>query len=119
MAIVQVVIMLVNESVNAKKGSTVTISCNPKTFTYTLTCDASNFVFSTDELEQGETYTVSLDGSQVCEITLSDTLTAYGNVSMSGQPGGMRGQPGGNMNGGQPGNMGGMQPPDRIIGQGR
>lgn len=111
--------MFVSLGANAEKGSTVTISCNSKTFTYTLTCDASNFVFSSDELEQGEAYTVSLDGSQVCEITLSDTLTAYGNVSMSGQPGGMRGQPGGNMNGGQPGNMGGMQPPDGKIGQGR
>ena len=107
MAIVQVVIMLVNESVNAKKGS------------YTLTCDTSNFVFSSRELEQGETYTVTPDGSQVCEITLSDTLTAYGNVSTSGQPGNMGGQPGDNMNGGQPGNMGGIQPPDGKIGQGR
>lgn len=111
--------MFVSLGANAEKGSTVTITGNSKTFTYTLTCDASNFVFSSDELEQGETYTVSLDGSQVCEITLNDTLTAYGNVSTSGQPGGMGGQPGGNMNGGQPGNMGGMQPPDGKIGQGR
>ena len=88
-------------------------------FCYTLTCGTSNFVFSSRELEQGETYTVTPDGSQVCEITLSDTLTAYGNVSTSGQPGDMLGQPGDNMNGGQPGNMGGMQPPDGKIGQGR
>lgn len=115
MAIVQVVIMLVNESVNAKKGSAVTIS-GGSLYAYMRRVKLR---FSSDELEQGETYTVSLDGSQVCEITLSDTLTAYGNVSMSGQPGGMRGQPGGNMNGGQPGNMGGMQPPDGKIGQGR
>lgn len=111
--------MFVSLGVNAKKGSAVTISGGSKTFTYTLTCDASNFVFSSDELEQGETYTVTLDGSQVCEITLSDTLTTYGNVSTSGQPGDMSGQPGDNMNGGQPGNMGGMQPPDGKIGQGR
>ncbi len=118
--------MFVSLGSNAKKGSTVTISGNSKTFTYTLTCDASNFIFSSPELEQGETYTVTLDGSQVCEITLSDTLTTYGNVSSSGQPGGMSGQPGdmsgqpgGNMNGGQPGGMGGMQPPDGKGGQGR
>ena len=86
-------------------------------FCYTLTCGTSNFVFSSRELEQGETYTVTPDGSQVCEITLSDALTAYGNVSTSGQPGDMEGQPG-DM-GGQPGNMGGIQPPDGKIGQGR
>lgn len=111
--------MFVSLGTNAKKGSTLTISGGSKTFTYTLTCDASNFVFSSPELEQGETYTVALDGSQVCEITLNDTLTTYGNVSTSGLPGGMGGLPGDNMNGGQPGNMGGMQPPDGMNGQGR
>lgn len=118
--------MFVSLGMNAKKGSTVTISGSGKTFTYTLTSDASNIIFSSPELTQGETYTVTLDSESICEITLDDMLTTYGNVSTSGQPGGgmggmggMGGQPGGDMNGGQNGNMGGMQPPDGNNGQGR
>lgn len=121
--------MFFSLSSGASKGSEVVISNGEKTFTYTLTCDASNIVFSSPELEQGETYTVTLNGESVCEITLDDMLTTYGNVSTSGQPGGGMngqpggdmgaGQPGGGMNGGQNGNMGGMQPPDGNNGQGR
>lgn len=107
--------MFVSLGSNRTAGETVTISGASGTYTYTLTCNASNFVFSSPELNDGETYTVSCSGDTIAEITLESGLTTYGNVN-SGAPGMGGGQPGGmggGQPGGQPGGMGGMQsPPD-------
>lgn len=95
--------MFVSFGSNRAVGETVTISGVSCSYTYTLTCNASNFVFSSPELKEGETYTVYCDGETVAEITLESGLTTYGNVN-SGMSG-MGGQPGGQ--------SGGMQsPPD-------
>ena len=63
------------------------------------------------DLVQGETYSISTNGTKLCEVTLSgiNTSIASDGTAVSG---GMNGGMGGNMNGGMGGNMnGGMGTP--------
>ena len=61
---------------------------------------------SSPDLTQGETYYVSTNGTQLCEVTLSSVNT---NISSDGSAvsGGMNGGMGGGMGGGMNGDMGG------------
>lgn len=59
----------------------------------------ANIVFSSPQLQVGESYTVLIDGEQAAEVTLTDTLTRVsdtgeavtGNMGMGGGRGGMGG----------------------------
>ncbi|MCD7862554.1 MAG: carbohydrate-binding domain-containing protein [Lachnospiraceae bacterium] len=70
---------------------TITDADGTVIYQYTVTKSGSSVVFSSPELKQGETYTLTV-GSQSAEITLSSTSTTTS--GSSGMGGGMGGQSG-------------------------
>lgn len=113
------------------KGSYVALEGENQSFVFQLPVNASTMVFSSPELEGGAAYTVSYGGAYsgestdgICsggtysggtaltELTLSESITTYGNVGMGGGmgmggPGGMGGGMGGKFGGDMTGEAGG------------
>ena len=77
-------------------GTKVTVkdSSGNEVLTYTPAKNFQSFVFSTDKLKSGETYTIYAGDTQEGTFTVSDITTTVGNVSSGmggGKPGGMQG----------------------------
>ncbi len=109
---------MVTFSSSLSAGSTIVITDSEgnEIYSYTLAKSADNIVFSSEDLVQGETYTVTC-GNQ------SQTVTAVLESSSSGSmmPGGMgSGGMGGSFGGGMPsdGSFGEGMPSDGSFGQG-
>ncbi|MBD8943243.1 MAG: carbohydrate-binding domain-containing protein [Clostridiales bacterium] len=81
-------------------GTKVTVkdSSGNEVLTYTPAKNFQSFVFSTDKLKSGETYTIYAGDTQEGTFTVSDITTTVGNVSS-----GMGGGKPGSMQGGRPG----------------
>lgn len=105
-------------------GTYVSLAGGDQSFVWEMSISANSIVFSSPDLKNGGTYTVSYGGDYsgasvdgICsgggysggvdltELTLSDYITTYGNRGM----GNMGGWPGGNM-GGRPGGGTGDRP---------
>lgn len=107
------------------QGTYVALESGNQSFVFELPVRAATLLFSSPNLAEGETYTVSYggtysgevtdcigsggtyaDGTQLTELTLSDLLTTYGNTNMrmgGGGRGGMGGgAPAGNASDGTP-----------------
>lgn len=77
-------------------GTKVTVkdSSGNEVLTYTPAKNFQSFVFSTDKLKSGETYTIYAGDTQEGTFNVSDITTTVGNVSSGmggGKPGGMQG----------------------------
>lgn len=77
-------------------GTKVTVkdSSGNEVLTYIPAKNFQSFVFSTDKLKSGETYTIYAGDTQEGTFTVSDITTTVGNVSSGmggGKPGGMQG----------------------------
>lgn len=109
-------------------GTKVTVkdSSGNEVLTYTPAKNFQSFVFSTDKLKSGETYTIYAGDTQEGTFTVSDITTTVGNVSSGmggGKPGGMQGgRPGKNSetndntnNTGNVGNTGNTQNNNKVT----
>lgn len=72
-------------------------------------------LFSSPDIKEGESYTVTAGGETVGECTISSAVNTIGNISAGG-PGGMGGEKGG---GRMPGGFGDETPPELPNGGGR
>ncbi len=64
---------------------TITDSDGNEVLTYTPSKSFSSFVFADETLTSGETYTVSANGTKLCDVTLNDVVTTVdqdGNATM-------------------------------------
>ena len=83
-----------SKTYNGKTKVTVKDSSGNEVLTYTPAKNFQSFVFSTDKLKSGETYTIYAGDTQEGTFTVSDITTTVGNVSSGmggGKPGGMQG----------------------------
>lgn len=87
-----------SKTYNGETKVTVKDSSGNEVLTYTPAKNFQSFVFSTDKLKSGETYTIYAGDTQEGTFTVSDITTTVGNVS-SGMGGGKTG----GMQGGRPG----------------
>lgn len=111
---------------NGETKVTVKDSSGNEVLTYTPAKNFQSFVFSTDKLKSGETYTIYAGDTQEGTFTVSDITTTVGNVSSGmggGKPGGMQGgRPGKNSetnnntnNTGNVGNTGNTQNNNKVT----
>jgi curved DNA-binding protein CbpA len=112
----------VRVGLSARAGTTVTLADSDGRVLYEITLEksATNIYISLPSMAQGETYTVSANGSAVATLTLDGVFATNlsGVGGMGGMPpggmggnGGMGGMPPGGMGGN--GGMGGMRPGGR------
>lgn len=87
-----------SKTYNGETKVTVKDSSGNEVLTYTPAKNFQSFVFSTDKLKSGETYTIYAGDTQEGTFTVSDITTTVGNVSS-----GMGGVKPGGMQGGRPG----------------
>ena len=83
-----------SKTYNGETKVTVKDSSGNEVLTYTPAKNFQSFVFSTDKLKSGETYTIYAGDTQEGTFTVSDITTTVGNVSSGmggGKPGGMQG----------------------------
>ena len=83
-----------SKTYNGETKVTVKDSLGNEVLTYTPAKNFQSFVFSTDKLKSGETYTIYAGDTQEGTFTVSDITTTVGNVSSGmggGKPGGMQG----------------------------
>lgn len=83
-----------SKTYNGETKVTVKDSSANEVLTYTPAKNFQSFVFSTDKLKSGETYTIYAGDTQEGTFTVSDITTTVGNVSSGmggGKPGGMQG----------------------------
>lgn len=115
-----------SKTYNGKTKVTVKDSSGNEVLTYTPAKNFQSFVFSTDKLKSGETYTIYAGDTQEGTFTVSDITTTVGNVSSGmggGKPGGMQGgRPGKNSetndntnNTGNVGNTGNTQNNNKVT----
>lgn len=116
--------VFLNFGTTLETGTFVQLAGGDQSFVFRMSTSASTVLFSSPELVQGGTYTVSYGGdytggseaSGICsggtysggtaltELTLTDLVTSYGQAGMGGGKGQMGGQ--GPMNGGMGGHAG-------------
>ncbi len=115
-----------SKTYNGETKVTVKDSSGNEVLTYTPAKNFQSFVFSTDKLKSGETYTIYAGDTQEGTFTVSDITTTVGNVSSGmggGKPGGMQGgRPGKNSetndntnNTGNVGNTGNTQNNNKVT----
>lgn len=115
-----------SKTYNGETKVTVKDSSGNEVLTYTPAKNFQSFVFSTDKLKSGETYTIYAGDTQEGTFTVSDITTTVGNVSSGmggGKPGGMQGgRPGKNSetndntnNKGNVGNTGNTQNNNKVT----
>lgn len=115
-----------SKTYNGETKVTVKDSSGNEVLTYTPVKNFQSFVFSTDKLKSGETYTIYAGDTQEGTFTVSDITTTVGNVSSGmggGKPGGMQGgRPGKNSetndntnNKGNVGNTGNTQNNNKVT----
>lgn len=83
-----------SKTYNGETKVTVKDSSGNEVLAYTPAKNFQSFVFSTDKLKSGETYTIYAGDTQEGTFTVSDITTTVGNVSSGmggGKPGGMQG----------------------------
>lgn len=83
-----------SKTYNGETKVTAKDSLGNEVLTYTPAKNFQSFVFSTDKLKLGETYTIYAGDTQEGTFTVSDITTTVGNVSSGmggGKPGGMQG----------------------------
>ena len=83
-----------SKTYNGETKVTVKDSSGNEVLTYTPAKNFQSFVFSTDKLKSGETYTIYAGDTQEGTFTVSDITTTVGNVSSGmggGKPSGMQG----------------------------
>ena len=83
-----------SKTYNGETKVTVKDSSGNEVLTYTPAKNFQSFIFSTDKLKSGETYTIYAGDTQEGTFTVSDITTTVGNVSSGmggGKPGGMQG----------------------------
>ena len=112
-----------SKTYNGETKVTVKDSSGNEVLTYTPAKNFQSFVFSTDKLKSGETYTIYAGDTQEGTFTVSDITTTVGNVSSGmggGKPGGMQGgRPGKNSetndNTNNTGNVGNTQNNNKVT----
>lgn len=112
-----------SKTYNGETKVTVKDSSGNEVLTYTPAKNFQSFVFSTDKLKSGETYTIYAGDTQEGTFTVSDITTTVGNVSSGmggGKPGGMQGgrtgkNSGTNDNTNNTGNVGNTQNNNKVT----
>jgi hypothetical protein len=117
-------VVFLNFDTTLPADTCVALTGDGQEFAFTLPIETANLVYSSPELTDGGTYTVSYGGTysgdnqdgicsggsysggtELTEVTLTEDITTYGNAGMGG---GMGGGPGGGFDGkGGKGGMGG------------
>lgn len=98
------VLLNLSEQLQGGTELTITDSSGNVIASFTPEKTYNSIVFSTPDMKQGETYTIT-SGDTTETVTADSLSTTSGNGGFGG--GGMNGQPGGGGMGGQPGGMGG------------
>ncbi|MBQ3463511.1 MAG: hypothetical protein IJH36_10455, partial [Clostridia bacterium] len=85
-----------SESVSAGTEISVKNSSGKTIVTHKSANAYQSFIYSSDELVTGETYTIYIGGEEKDSFTVSDTITTVGTATSTGNGfgGGMRGQRG-------------------------
>lgn len=87
--------LLNGEEVVAGETLVIKTSSGEELFSYTTEKNSASLLFSSEDLKQGETYTVYAEGNELSEVSMTSPMTTMGTSGMT--PGGGK-NPGGGMN---------------------
>ena len=92
--------LLNGEEVVAGETLVIKTSSGEELFSYTTEKNSASLLFSSEDLKQGETYTVYVEGNELSEVSMTSLVTTMGASGMT--PGGGNNPGGGKIPGGRP-----------------
>lgn len=92
--------LLNGEEVVAGETLVIKTSSGEELFSYTTEKNSASLLFSSEDLKQGETYTVYAEGNELSEVSMTSLVTTVGASGMT--PGGGNNPGGGKIPGGRP-----------------
>ena len=92
--------LLNGEEVAAGETLVIKTSSGEELFSYTTEKNSASLLFSSEDLKQGETYTVYAEGNELSEVSMTSLVTTMGASGMT--PGGGNNPGGGKIPGGRP-----------------
>lgn len=92
--------LLNGEEVVAGETLVIKTSSGEELFSYTTEKNSASLLFSSEDLKQGETYTVYAEGNELSEVSMTSLVTTMGASGMT--PGGGNNPGGGKIPGGRP-----------------
>ena len=93
-------ILLDGDEVAAGETLDIKTSSGGELFAYTTEKNSASLLFSSEDLKQGETYTVYAEGNELSEVSMTSLVTTMGASGMT--PGGGNNPGGGKIPGGRP-----------------
>lgn len=92
--------LLNGEEVVAGETLVIKTSSGEELFSYTTEKNSASLLFFSEDLKQGETYTVYAEGNELSEVSMTSLVTTVGASGMT--PGGGNNPGGGKIPGGRP-----------------